>query len=414
MNLRTLHLISVTLTCLAFAACERAAQDPAAGDAPDAPRGPVEHELSAETMARNRVTTAPAERRVLRERFLAPARVAFDADATVHVGSTLTGRIVELPARVGMQVQAGDVLMVVESPELGTLQGELLLQRQTAAASAPLVALAKDAWERASSLHEESQGIALVEVRRREAEYRSALAGVQLAEAAALAAAQRLQVLGMGAGAVEQLVKGGAIQPRHAVRAPAAGTIVERSVVLGDLVDPEHGTLCTIVDTTRAWVLADVPEARVADVAPGTEATVHVMHVDGAQVVGKVAHVAPALDLATHTARVRIVVEQPPAFLRAGMFCEARMQVADGRPGAQQEVLAVPEVAVQSVDGKPVVFVPVPGAASRFHMRQVEVGAAVDGFVPVRAGLAAGESVVTEGSFLLKAHVTQSTGSSEG
>lgn len=122
--------------------------------------GPPVVRLSKTALANHPIATVAAGPGALRSTFRAPARVEFDADARAAVTSAVAGRVVELRARVGEPIEKGSVLLVVESRELGEAQRELLVQRSTAAAFAPVVVLAEQAHGRAKALFEESQGIA--------------------------------------------------------------------------------------------------------------------------------------------------------------------------------------------------------------------------------------------------------------
>lgn len=404
--------LRVSCLILALAACQREAATPA--EAPTTTTSsPLLYEYPSESLARRPLTMATAELRPLRSYCEAPARVGYDEQATAHVAAALPGRIVALQKGVGEVVAVGDVLAELESLELGEIQNELLLHRRTEAAKAPLVALLETAWRSAERLHAESQGIALTEVHRREAEFRTVEAERNLAAAGAAAATNKLELFGMAPAAIDELQRTGVLAPRQPLRANRAGTVIARHAAVGDLVDAEHGALFTIADVGALWVVAEVPERHVDGVALGAEAEVHLLHVPQAQIRGKVTFVAPALDPTTHTAHVRVVVENPPAALRPGMFCEVRLPIdaADGIAPPPQ--LAVPDAAVQLLDGRVVVFVPQAGADNRFAARQVEVGAARDGYVPIHAGLAAGEVVVSDGSFLVKAQALTAAGGEE-
>ena len=118
---------------------------------------------------------------------------------------------------------------------------------------------------------------------------------------------------------------------------------------------------------------------------------------------GKVSRIAPAIDDATRTARVRVEVPNRDGRLRPGMFAAVEFTSASHAGG--EPTLAVPEEAVQTVEGGPAVFVPVQGEENTFAKRAVMVGRAVGGMVPVLSGLKEGESVVTRGTFLLKAEL---------
>ncbi len=367
--------------------------------------------LSAESIERYGVKTQRAQVRVLQPTFAAPARVAFNAEAMAHVGSPLRGRAVEIKVRLGDPVSRNDALLVVESPELGEAQADYFQKRILAQTAAPTVDLAKLAWERARGLFEQSQGISLTEVQKREAEYKAALAAQRAAEAAVVGSENRLHLLGMTQAAVQDLAKTGEIDPRYAVRAPIDGHVVEREVTLGELVSPDREALLVLADTSTLWVLADVPEARLNEVAVGAEAWVAVGSPTPDRIEGKVAFVAPLVDAATRTAQVRIEVPASKGLgltLKPGMFAQVEIAAHPrkhaGAP-ASGPTVAVPDGAVQTVEGGPAVFVPVEGEPGTFAMRSVSVGPGVGGLVPILSGLAEGEEFVVSGTFILKAEL---------
>ncbi len=367
--------------------------------------------LTAEAISRYGVEIEPAQLWQLRPTFTAPARVAFNTEAMAHVGSPLPGRAVEIKVRLGSIVNAGDELVVVESPELGEAQSDFLLKKTAAQTAQPAVDLAQTAWDRAKGLYEKSEGIALTEVQKREGEYKAAVAALRSAEASAVAAENLLHLLGMKQDEVEALAASGEVNPRFTIHAPIAGQVVEREVTLGELVSPERESLLILADTSVLWVLADVPEARVHEVATGATAWVKVGSIDAARYEGAIAFISPMVDAATRTAQVRIEVRggsaPPSPVLKPGMFAQVEIVATPTDPSGAEPppVIAVPEQAVQTVEGGPSVFVPVPGEENTFAKRSVTVGKAVGGLIPIYSGLVEGEQFVSAGSFILKAEL---------
>jgi len=369
--------------------------------------------LTGEAIARYGVVVGVARARVLEATFVAPARVGFNTEAMAHVGSPLRGRAIEIAARLGDTVKRGDPLVVVESPELGDAQNEYFQRRVAAQSAVPAVELARVAWERAKGLFEQSQGVSLTEVQKREAEYKAAEAARRAAEAAVVGAENRLHVLGMKQGEVEALSRSGEIVPRFVIVAPIDGQVIEREVTLGELIGPEREAVMVLADTSRLWVLADVPETRLHAVAVGARAWVTIGASAATRVEGNVAFIAPLVDAATRTAQVRI--ELPSSWneaivLRPGMFAQVEVVMWGG---ASESVVAVPEEAVQTVEGGPAVFVPVEGEANTFAKQAVRIGAVVGGMVPILEGLADGEECVIAGSFILKAELGKGSAAHE-
>jgi cobalt-zinc-cadmium efflux system membrane fusion protein len=337
------------------------------------------------------------KRHALRDVVTAPARVVYDADAVAQVGSLVSGRVVEVEARLGDSVRKWDELLVIEAPELGQAQSEHLQRRAEVGVAIAAVDPARRAYERAKGLFEQSQGIALGEVQKREAELKAAEGAVLAAKSAALASRNRLALLGMEDDAVKVLEDRGTLNSRLPVRAPMDGQVIERAVTLGELVFPEKAKLLVLADTSKVWVVANVAEADLGAVTLGAAARVLIGNGEEAH-EGKVTYVGPSLDADTRTAWVRIELAAHQNKLRPGTFARASIETA-----AAREALAVPAEAVLTVEGSAAVFVPVKGEEHTFAPRPVKVAEAVGGLVPIESGLTEGEPVVVGGAFILKA-----------
>ncbi|MCE9618752.1 MAG: efflux RND transporter periplasmic adaptor subunit [Planctomycetes bacterium] len=373
-----------------------------------------EVQLTAEAVARYGIKVEAAQHMLLKPTFVAPARVAFNTEAMAHVGSPLRGRVVELPARLGAQVLKGDTLAVIESPELGEAQAEYFQKRTAAEMSKPSMELARISWERAKGLYEKSQGISLTEVQRREGEYFAAVAAQKLAQASVIGGENRLILLGMSKSGIEALAATGEIMPRYSILAAIDGQIVEREVTLGELVGPDRETLMVLANMSTLWVIADVPEARMHEVSLGAKALVTIGTVGSKVFEGTVAFISPLVDPNTRTASVRIEVPAAAMSLKPGMFAQAEIVASsEAEGGAGKPIVAVPDEAVQTVEGGPAVFVPVPDEPNTFAKRAVTVGKSVGGLVPVYSGLAVGEKFVAAGSFILKAELGKGSAAHE-
>lgn len=360
--------------------------------------------LTPEAIARHGVKVARAAKAVLVPEIQVAARVSFDRNAMAHVGTPVEGRAREVRVKVGDFVKRGDVVVVLDSPELGAQQSEFLTKRREAETAVPGAELAKNAYERGKAFYDESRGITLTELQRREAEWRAAEASLANLRTAVSAAENRLHLLGMAQAAVEKLASTSEIDPTYLVTAPIDGQVIDREVTLGELVGPDRDSLLVLADTRTLWVLADVPEARLPDVAVGSRARLSVPALGGATLGGSVTFLAPEIDTATRTAPVRIEVTDGKG-LRPGMFAQA--WIARGGP-PPEPALAVPEEALQTFEGKSVVFVPTGHAPGEFRPQEVVVGPVVGGMVAVLEGLAEGDEYVCAGSFLVKAEIGKS------
>jgi len=371
--------------------------------------------LTPDAIARYGIKVEPAQLWVLNPTVVSPARIAFNNEAIAHVGSPLRGRVSEIKVRVGDVVKAGQELLIVESPELGDAQADFLQKRSALQTAGPAVDLAKVVWERAKGLYDKAQGISLTEVQRREAEYKVAIAAQKAAESAAMAAENRLHLLGVNQDEIATLASTGEIVPKHTIRAAIDGKVVQREVTLGELVSADRESLLVIADTRTLWVLADVPEAKLAGIVQGAKAWVTLGISGGAGVrkfEGQVAFIAPLVDPTTRTAQVRIEVPVTELSLKPGMF--AQVEIVSAPNGeSPPPVVAVPDEAVQTVEGGPAVFVPVPNEPNTFAKRAITIGNTVGGLVPIYSGLVEGESFVVAGTFILKAELGKGSAAHE-
>lgn len=424
---RIFQALAVLLVTITLPACKPPAQAQgghAEGDGHDHGAEGDTHEAEAEAghvdevvlapdaIRQYGITTEAAQLWNLRPTFVAPARVAFNAEAMAHVGTPLAGRAVELKVRLGDKVAAGDALIVVESPDLGAAQSDYLIKRTMAETAAPAVDLAKAAYDRAKALYDSPDGIAmtLTEVQKREVEHRAAIASLRSAEGEAQAAENHLHLLGMSQQQIKAIADTGEVNPRYTIVSPIAGQVVQREVTLGEMVNPDREALLVITDMTTLWVLADVPEARLGEVGVGSKAWIRIGGVQGSQFEGAVAFISPIVDSSTRTAQVRIEVTNLATSagggaLKPGMF--AQVEVVTANPNGEQPApaIAVPEAAVQTVEGGPAVFVPVAGEANTFAKRAIVIGKTIGGLVPIQSGLVEGELFVATGSFILKAEL---------
>jgi hypothetical protein len=120
--------------------------------------------------------------------------------------------------------------------------------------------------------------------------------------------------------------------------------------------------------------------------------------VPGRTYEGKVTYIDPQVTPATRTARMRVEIDNTDRRLRLGMLAEISVSAGGGAA-----VVLVPHAAVQTVGDRQVVYVAVPNAPNRYRERTVEVGDRRGDQIEIREGLDPGESIVTSGSFYLRA-----------
>ncbi|ACO34135.1 MAG TPA: efflux RND transporter periplasmic adaptor subunit [Acidobacterium sp.] len=296
------------------------------------------------------------------DKFSAPGVIAPDVSRTVSVFSLANGFAVKVPAQLGEQVTKGQVLAVVDSPDLA----KAISVYQTAKAQ---LDLSGKELSREQGLY------------RHGAAPRKALEQAQFAEQHAQideqSAAREIEILG---GSLESP------SPFVTVRSPISGTIIEQKISRGEAV--ENSYLFQVADLSRVWALCSLYENDLSRVQVGDAAQVEVSAYPDLKLQGKVSNISHILDPATRTSQVRVVLDNPQGLLNPGMFVTAGFTSVRKSP----QVL-VPVTALFQLHDQFWVFEPVkPGV---FRRVPVTVGAVVSpGWQVVTAGLQAHQSVV--------------------
>lgn len=345
--------------------------------APTAAAAPVDPNLvQAGDNLGNIIKLGTVSRMELSDTLRVAGQVDFDEQRVTRIGATVTGRVTELTAMLGQQVKVGDTLAVLNSTELGAAQLAYMKARAQAQLNERNV-------ERAQQLFA-ADVIGSAELQRRESE-------LSISRAEMRAAADQLRVLGVSSKSLEKLTSTGAINSVSPVVATMAGTVVERLVAQGQVVQPSE-VMFTVADLSRVWVEAEVPEQQAAAVRPGQTIQVEIPAL-GQQLTAKLIFIADTVNPMTRTIMVRSELDNSDRSLKPAMLATVLIQ---GRPTAR---LVVPDTAIVRENNKDYLFVEV--GPQQFKLTEVALGPAIGTMRPVLGGVAEGTKVVTEGAFHL-------------
>jgi cobalt-zinc-cadmium efflux system membrane fusion protein len=307
-------------------------------------------------------------------------------------------------------VKAGQRLALLDNYDLGDTRSRIAAAKAALAQANGDASAAHAAYDRAVELLR-IRGGSQSEVERRRAEMVRADAEIRTREAE-LQRWREMEQRQMPAGPTDDAhntiaaVVEGPVNSRGAIVAPFGGIIHSIGGTPGEVVDTTK-PLFSLVDLSTVWVLADVAELDLGSIKVGDAVSLHVDAYPGRTFTGRVAYIPDQIDPRSGTAKVRCEVPNPRGALRANMFATVDIQVPLGSSG-----IMVPDAALQTIDGKPVVFTP--AGPGRFKRRFVRLGLRSDGFTEIVEGLARNASVVTDGSFWLKARLTESSIPDEG
>jgi cobalt-zinc-cadmium efflux system membrane fusion protein len=311
--------------------------------------------------------------------FEATARVVLPPAGDAIVSSMQAGLLSRLLVNVGDEVEAGQVLAELRSPEFISLQRELL---ETLNAQR----LAHNAFERDTQLHQEG-----IISRRRLQETTTQKA---ITDAALEEHRQLLRFAGMRDADLRSLEHSQQLQHTLRVRAPFSGVIAERMASTGQRLDA-MSPIYRLVDMTEMWLDINVPQERLVAVRPG--ACVEATGFPG-NCQARVTSIGRAVDAATQAAIVRAKLAADAADFRPGQFVAVSVSVDEDDSGTDN-AFEVPTQSVTRSGNASFVFV---RTATGVAVTQVEVIGVRGGRAHIRGSLNANDAVATSGISALK------------
>jgi cobalt-zinc-cadmium efflux system membrane fusion protein len=323
------------------------------------------------------IQTQPVRRETLNPLISAVGAVELNAEHVGAVGARFRGLVRMVRRFEGDRVSAGEVLARLDSAELGAAQAAVSMldaQYETARRNA----------EREARLVERNLST------QRELE----IAAVEAKKTALLLSAAKQKVVALGGKSTEKLALGS-----RDLRSPIKGTIVERNVAPGQFVDGDVVAF-VVADLDYLWIELDLFERNVGRVRPGDLVELRPLSGNRRPIPGRVDRISPKIDSETHSAKVRVEVENLDRTLRIGQAFQATIHSTGGEliRGA-----IVPSQSISFVDGKPAVFVVVEPNVVR--VTTVTLGATDGSSTEVLEGLREGDEVVTSGVFALKSEL---------
>jgi len=297
------------------------------------------------------ITTGRVKQKKLRVTIRAAGSVTYDETRLSDVALKFNGWIGELYANaIGKSVKKGKPLFTVYSPELLSAQEEYL-----------------EIWRRASA---KGSGHRLEAARR------------------------RLRLWNISRAQINALEKRGKAQEYITILAPASGVVIDKQIVAGSAFRAGQ-QLLRIADLSQVWVEAQVYDYELPLIKTGMKAKVVLPELQDREYPATVDFIYPFMEGDTHTARVRVVLDNRDGFLRPDMYAHIHLKAKLGKR------LVVPESAVLYSGQSRIVFLDL--GDGRLAPRKIKTGQRNRKWIEVLEGLEAGDTVVTSGNFLIAA-----------
>lgn len=318
--------------------------------------GETEFSMSEEAVALANIQTSPVQKAVPEKELRLQGKIKPDETELSLITARYSGRLEKLYVDyTGAEVQKGQKLASIYSPELITAQKELL---------------------EAKSFKEDNPSL-----------YR--------------AARQKLRLWNLSEEQIEQIEKKEEVMEVIDILAPESGTVTKRSSTLGEYIN-EGTVLFEIANLNKLWGVFDAYESDLQWINEGDKVTYSVKSLAGREFTSKISFIDPVIDPKTRTADVRINIDNHNKKLKPNMFIKGTV-VAE--LPIEKESLMIPKTAVMWTGKRSVTYVRTSPEDEEpvFEFREITLGEDLGNAYLVFNGLEAGDQVVTHGTFKVDA-----------
>jgi len=327
-----------------------------------------------------------------------PGILTVNQNQTAHISSYVPGKVVSHSADLGDRVRSAQALVTINSPAFAQAQADFLRSRAN-------YLLSKKESERAKMLWAE-KAIEEKEYLRREAEHEKLAT-----EYGALGSA--LHSYGITHEQIDELIEKCKLvedmeyqceiaDPNLPIRSPVTGTVIFRDVIKGEHVEPDK-ILYTVSDLSTLWAILDVYEKDLPYIRKDSQVTITTSIYPGSKFPGKITYISDLVDEKLRTIKIRVEVDNKQGFLKPNMYIQGKIE----NRLEKKDILAVPEEAIQNLEGEKVVFIREEGDI--FAVRHVLVGYKIGNNRIITQGLSEGDRIVVRGAFYLKAEISKAT-----
>lgn len=346
--------------------------------------------LSAESIKQIKLETEMVSLQTFTGYLTIPAKVITNQDNEAQIGSLVQGRVHKVFVKVGDFVKVGQILMTVEGLDVGEIKAGYLIAKAA-------LDYTKANYERQKKLFDEKIGSqkSLLES---QAEYEKALAEYKAED-------KKIHSVGLSDEDVTDVKK----SEEHTsgtlpIKSSINGIVVERNVVIGQLVDATTNAF-KVINTNNIWIDGQIYEKDITKLTQKTNSLFTTATYKNEKFNGRIIYIGQTVDEQTRTITIRGEFGNVNNKLKPQMFGELKIPVS-----TNTKAIMIPDEAVVKGIGQEYVFVQAsdtttPNGGQAFEKRIVITGTSVDNRMEIKKGLKEGEKVVSKGAFYLKSEL---------
>ncbi|MDA3895387.1 MAG: efflux RND transporter periplasmic adaptor subunit [Desulfobacteraceae bacterium] len=312
-------------------------------------------------------------------------QVGYDKNALAQITPLASGVIQRILVDIGFEVEAGNVLVEIHSPEIAEAKSHFL------------TAIVDHKVKELALKREEKLVKAKISSTR---QYQEAMALNEVALLKRRTAHQTLLNYGFTANEIDEIKKSQDISSVLKVKAPFSGTLVAREAVVGEAINPGEA-LFMLADLTSMWLELSILSDQADFVEPGLDVEATFDSLDGVTAKGTLSWVATSIDEHSRTLKARAIVSNKERKMKAGMFGNAQLAI-----GKIEKTLRVPKDAVQRFEKNPYLFVKMDD--DLYALQRVVLGNNISSEIDVIAGIQEGDQIVVAGTFTVMSEFLKS------
>ncbi len=389
------YTVLIILFFSAFCGREKSAE-PVSQSQHDADPKHQELHLDLETQKEWEIETGEVSSLHVSSMVTLPGVITLNQNRTAHISSYVQGKVVSLSSDLGDEVHKGQVMLKINSPQFAEAKANFLQARAK-------LNLGRKEYERAKMLFQE-KAIDQKEYLRREAEHEKLATEYGALESI-------LHSYGMSHEDINALIeKCAAVEntgqlceltnPILSIISPVAGTIIFRDVIVGEHVEPQK-ILFTASDLNILWAVLDAYEKDLPLINKRSKVTVKPALYPEKEFAGAITYISDMIDEKLRTIKIRVEVKNEERLLKPNMYIQGIIE----NTAEEKKVLAIPEEAIQNLNGEKIVFVQ--EAPEIFAALPVDIGEKTSDKRIIIKGLEGGERIVIKGAFILKTELTK-------
>jgi len=313
----------------------------------------------------------------------APAKILPNQDFEAYVGSLVQGRVSKVLVNIGSNVKKGQILMFIEGLQIGEIKSQFLNAKAH-------LSYTESNFNRLKSLIEQNVGSqkAFLESK---AEY-------EKAKALFIAEDKKIHSIGLDDKDIDESNNNNDhTSGLLSVKSPIDGTVIERNVSIGQLVDPNSNSF-RIINTSTLYADAQIYENDLHRIIGLPQVTLTTSAYDETQFKGKIIYISDIVDKESRTLKIRASVSNTDCKLKPEMFAE--MQIPTGMPA---KALIVPAESIIREAKENYLFVAINDTT--FEKRIVVLGSTQGESIEIKSGIRIGEKIVSKGAFILKSEM---------